>query len=98
LDIVGYRVNGTLPGTALAGQACGGHGEGRVIRTGLPMNHLYFGDNLAVLREHIADARVDLIYLDPPFNANASWHVLFKGPEGTQSQAQIEAFRCAALS
>ena len=31
-------------------------------------NHLYYGDNLRVLREHVADESVDLIYLDPPFN------------------------------
>lgn len=56
------------------------------------MNHLYYGDNLAVLRDSIADASVDLIYLDPPFNSNASYNVLFKGPSGNQSAAQIEAF------
>lgn len=56
------------------------------------MNHLYYGDNLAVLRDSIADESVDLIYLDPPFNSNASYNVLFKGPSGTESAAQIEAF------
>ena len=56
------------------------------------MNHLYYGDNLAVLRDSIADASVDLIYLDPPFNSNASYIVLFKGPAGNDSAAQIEAF------
>lgn len=56
------------------------------------MNHLYYGDNLGVLRESIADASVDLIYLDPPFNSNASYNVLFKGPAGKDSAAQIEAF------
>jgi len=55
-------------------------------------NHLYYGDNLAVLRDSIADASVDLIYLDPPFNSNASYNVLFKGPKGNESAAQIEAF------
>ncbi len=45
-----------------------------------------------MLREHIADASVDLIYLDPPFNSNASYNVLFKGPSGNASAAQIEAF------
>ena len=55
-------------------------------------NHLYYGDNLTVLRDSIADASVDLIYLDPPFNSNASYNVLFKGPQGDQSAAQIEAF------
>jgi adenine specific DNA methylase Mod len=43
------------------------------------MNHLFYGDNLAVLRESIADESVDLIYLDPPFNSNASYNVLFRG-------------------
>lgn len=56
------------------------------------MNHLYYGDNLSVLREHIATDSVDLIYLDPPFNSNASYNVLFKGPTGGASAAQIEAF------
>jgi site-specific DNA-methyltransferase (adenine-specific) len=55
-------------------------------------NMLFYGDNLAILREHIADESVDLIYLDPPFNSNASYNVLFRAPEGHQSQAQIEAF------
>lgn len=56
------------------------------------MNHLYYGDNLTVLRDSIADESVDLIYLDPPFNSNASYNVLFKGPSGNESAAQIEAF------
>src|SRR5580700_3385761 len=55
-------------------------------------NALYYGDNLPVLREHIKDESVDLIYLDPPFNSNASYNVLFKAPSGEGSQAQIEAF------
>ena len=53
---------------------------------------LYYGDNLQVLREHVRDASVDLVYLDPPFNSNANYNVLFKAPGGEQSQAQIEAF------
>lgn len=55
-------------------------------------NKLYFGDNLHVLREHIADESVDLVYLDPPFNSNANCNILFKSPEGADSDAQIEAF------
>src|SRR5260370_33627182 len=56
------------------------------------MNRLVYGDNLAVLRESIADESVDLIFLDPPFNSNASYNVLFQAPSGEGSQAQIEAF------
>ena len=56
------------------------------------MNHLYYGDNLDILQKHIQDESVDLIYLDPPFNSQASYNVLFRAPSGEQSKAQIEAF------
>ncbi|MDZ7906276.1 MAG: DNA methyltransferase [Cypionkella sp.] len=56
------------------------------------MNHLYYGDNLAVLRKDIADESVDLIYLDPPFNSNADYNAMFKTPKGGQSPAQMSAF------
>ncbi len=56
------------------------------------INKLYFGDNLDVLREHIPDASVDLIYLDPPFNSKATYNVLFAEKNGTESAAQITAF------
>ncbi len=55
-------------------------------------NALYYGDNLDVLRESIASESVDLVYLDPPFNSNANYNVLFRSPAGAGSQAQIEAF------
>lgn len=54
-------------------------------------NRLYYGDNLDVLRRHIQDESVDLVYLDPPFNSNASYNVLF-ADHGAQSAAQIHAF------
>ena len=56
-------------------------------------NQLYFGDNLDILRAgHIPVESVDLIYLDPPFNSNATYNMLFKEPSGKQSAAQIAAF------
>ena len=55
-------------------------------------NKLYFGDNLKILRDYVADASVDLIYLDPPFNSNATYNVLFKEKSGEESAAQITAF------
>ena len=57
-------------------------------------NHLYYGDNLEVLRDRNAfpDECVDLIYLDPPFNSNATYSHLFKDESGQVSGAQIEAF------
>lgn len=55
-------------------------------------NTLYYGDNLQVMREYIADQSVDLVYLDPPFNSNASYNVLFREKSGEDSPAQIRAF------
>ena len=54
-------------------------------------NHLYYGDNLDVLRRHVADGSVDLVYLDPPFNSRKDYNVLF-GEHGTKAAAQIKAF------
>jgi site-specific DNA-methyltransferase (adenine-specific) len=56
------------------------------------INKLFYGDNLDVLREHIAAESVDLVYLDPPFNSNASYNILFKSPAGAGADASIEAF------
>src|SRR3954465_14127800 len=55
-------------------------------------NTLFYGDNLFILREHISSESVDLIYLDPPFNSNRDYNVLFKDEHGTDSEAQIKAF------
>lgn len=57
------------------------------------MNTLYFGDNLDVLREYIPDESVDLIYLDPPFNSQARYNVLFQSPKDDSESAQAQAFR-----
>src|SRR3990167_8040687 len=54
------------------------------------MNKLYFGDNLSVLRDHVKDESVDLIYLDPPFNSKVSYNVLYQSPLG--GDAQNKAF------
>ncbi len=60
----------------------------------IPTNRLYFGDNLKFLRDrdYFPSESIDLIYLDPPFNSNQSYNVLFKDAEGTPSTAQIKAF------
>ena len=62
------------------------------VQKSLPKNQLYFGDNLDILRKQIPDSSVDLIYLDPPFNSNANYNVLFQEKGGEQSAAQITAF------
>jgi len=55
-------------------------------------NYLYYGDNLDILRRYIKDGSVDLVYLDPPFNSNQDYNVLFAEKSGTRSSAQIKAF------
>ncbi len=54
-------------------------------------NLLYYGDNLEVLRRHVGDETVDLVYLDPPFSSNANYNVLF-AEHGEKSAAQVQAF------
>lgn len=53
---------------------------------------LFYGDNLDVLRRHIEDESVDLVYLDPPFNSNATYNILFAEQDGSRSAGQIKAF------
>jgi adenine specific DNA methylase Mod len=57
-------------------------------------NRLYYGDNLDVLRQHVSSESVDLVYLDPPFNSNRAYNVLFAQHDVVSSpdQAQIQAF------
>ncbi len=58
----------------------------------MPKNYLYYGDNLDILHRYIQDETVDLIYLDPPFNSNQNYNILFAEKDGSRSAAQIKAF------
>ena len=53
---------------------------------------LFYGDNLDVLGQHVKDETVDLVYLDPPFNSNADYNILFGHADGSRAAAQIKAF------
>ncbi|MCG3197641.1 MAG: hypothetical protein GHCLOJNM_02129 [bacterium] len=55
-------------------------------------NLLYYGDNLDILRRYIKDESVDLVYLDPPFNSNQTYNVLFAEQNGSAAASQIKAF------
>ncbi|HEX9751271.1 MAG TPA: DNA methyltransferase [candidate division Zixibacteria bacterium] len=57
-----------------------------------PQNTLYYGDNLKVMRQHLTDESVDVVYLDPPFNSARDYNVLFKQAQRDENQAQILAF------
>ena len=55
-------------------------------------NQLYYGDNLDILRRYVKDETVDLVYLDPPFNSNTNYNVLFAEKNGSKAASQIQAF------
>jgi DNA modification methylase len=55
-------------------------------------NLLYYGDNLDILRRYVKDETVDLVYLDPPFNSNTNYNVLFAEKDGSKAASQIHAF------
>ncbi len=63
-------------------------GEDRLAQ----VNLLYYGDNLDVLRRHVKEETVDLVYLDPPFKSNQDYNVLFAEKDGTRSASQFKAF------
>ena len=52
-----------------------------------PMNTLYYGDNLNILRRCIRHESVDLVYLDPPFNSIRNYNVLFKEESGLEADS-----------
>ncbi|MGH2462343.1 MAG: DNA methyltransferase, partial [Candidatus Limnocylindria bacterium] len=60
--------------------------------TELATNVLDYGDNLDILRRYIPDASIDLVYLDPPFNSNRDYNVIFRDESGNRSDAQLLAF------
>ena len=55
-------------------------------------NLLYYGDNLDILRRYVKDETVDLVYLDPPFNSNTNYNILFAEKDGSRAASQIQAF------
>ncbi len=57
-----------------------------------PLNTLYHGDNLDIIRSNIDDESVDLIYLDPPFMSDRNYSTLFEENDGVKSHAQIKVF------
>jgi site-specific DNA-methyltransferase (adenine-specific) len=66
--------------------------QNKMPRQKINTNTLFYGDNLPILRDYLQDESVDLIYLDPPFNSQRTYNVLFKETSGAESEAQIAAF------
>jgi len=65
---------------------------GNGVMTESASNLLYYGDNLDILRRYVKDETVDLVYLDPPFNSNTNYNVLFAEKDGSKAASQIQAF------
>ena len=57
------------------------------------MNRLYYGDNLDVMRRHLADESVDLVYLDPPFKSGRDYNVIFERHDETKAAATDQSVR-----
>lgn len=57
-----------------------------------PSNRLFYGDNLDIMRRYLKDEKVDFVYLDPPFNSQQDYNVLFQERDGSRSASQILAF------
>jgi DNA modification methylase len=77
---------------------CGSPDLGRVAPVLRTMSHMletgvfWYGDNLKVMREHVGDETVDLVYLDPPFNSKRIWSSILPEADGSPSGAQRKAF------
>lgn len=57
----------------------------------IPMNHLYYGDNIDILRKYIRDESIDLCYIDPPFNSKRNYNQIYNNI-GKEDLAQAQAF------
>lgn len=66
---------------------------GVIAMPDLNTNVLYYGDNLDILRHHIPAESIDLIYLDPPFNSNRSYNVLFRESTGAGARPRSRRSR-----
>jgi site-specific DNA-methyltransferase (adenine-specific) len=64
------------------------------------VNHLFYGDNLEVLRKYIKDESVDLCYIDPPFNSKRNYNQIYNniGEDKAQAQAFIDTWEWNSLA
>ena len=60
---------------------------------GIWQDKLVYGDNLSRIRECVQPGSVDLVYLDPPFNSNQNYNVIFSDENGARAESQRIAFR-----
>jgi hypothetical protein len=60
-------------------------------------NTLFYGENLPMPRDYIADVSIDLVYLDPPLNSDRTNNVLFNDEMGVESEVQAAAVAAPAV-
>jgi DNA modification methylase len=60
-------------------------------QTKVRSNRLFYGDNLTIM-QRMPSACVDLIYLDPPFNSQRSYNLIYRQLTGHPVPEQVEAF------
>lgn len=65
---------------------------GGLLSNDTSTNVLYYGDNLEILHRYMPDESVDLVYLDPPFNSNRDYNLIFTDESGRNTDAQLVAF------
>jgi DNA modification methylase len=56
------------------------------------VNRLFYGDNLNIMSKELGKGSVDLIYLDPPFNSQHNYNVMYGKHRGALVPEQIHAF------
>jgi site-specific DNA-methyltransferase (adenine-specific) len=55
-------------------------------------NIMYYGDNFNIMRDHIGDECIDLVYADPPFNSSREYNIIFRDGTGKEALSQVSAF------
>ena len=57
----------------------------------ISMKKLFYGDNLKIMQK-MQRSSIDLVYLDPPFNSNKNYNMIYKNLTGKPVPDQAEAF------
>lgn len=65
--------------------------DGVEHRSSIRSNRLYYGDNMTIM-QNLPSACVDLIYLDPPFNSQRTYNLIYRQMTGLPLPEQEEAF------
>lgn len=62
-----------------------------IVTPSARQNALYYGDNLTIM-QNMNNGSVDMIYLDPPFNSQRTYNLIYKQRTGLPLPEQEDAF------